>query len=138
MAYGEQLALLVLHGVDAVHHGLVGGKHAPGGVIVFFLAQVGHGEVGQQVHKATLGLGDQGVAVSQEEDILYPAVLKEHLHQGDDRAGLTGAGGHDQQGLPAVLGQSLTGGFDCPLLIVAARNVAIHLNVLEACSTEVK
>ena len=53
-------------------HGLIGGKDAVGGVVVFLLAQVGHGEVGQQVHKAALGLGDQGVAVSQEEDILYP------------------------------------------------------------------
>ena len=132
VAYGEQFPFPIFHRVDAVHHGLVGGKDAVGGVVVFLLAQVGHREIRQQVHKAALGLGDQRVAVSQEEDIFHPAVLEEYLHQSDDRAGLTGAGGHDQQGLPAVLGQRLTGGFDCPLLVVAACNVVVLLDVLEA------
>ena len=33
VAHGEQLSLPVLHQVDAVHHGLVGGKDAVGGVL---------------------------------------------------------------------------------------------------------
>ena len=52
VSHGEQLAFLILHGVDAVHHGLVGGERAPGGIVVFLLAQVGDGQFGQQVHKA--------------------------------------------------------------------------------------
>ena len=133
VAYSEQLSLSVLNRVDAVHHGLVGRKDAVGRVIVLLLAQVGHGEIGQQIHKAALGLGDQRVSVGQEEDIFHPTVLEEYIHQSDDRAGLARAGGHDQQGLPAVLGQSLTGGLDGPLLVVAAGNVVVHLDVLEAC-----
>ena len=71
----EQLTLLVCHGINAVHHGLVGGEHAPGGIVVLLLAQVCDRQVGQQVHKAALGLGDQGVAVGQKEDIFHPAML---------------------------------------------------------------
>ena len=56
---GEQLARLVPHPVDAVHHGLVGGKYAVGPVVVLFLAQVGRRQVGQQVDKAPLSLGHQ-------------------------------------------------------------------------------
>lgn len=59
-------------------------------------------------------------------------MLEEHLHQGDDRAGLARAGGHDQQGLPAVGLQCLTSGLDGPLLVIAARDFVVHLDVLEA------
>ena len=60
-------------------------------------------------------------------------MLEQHIHQGDDRPGLAGTGGHNQQSLPAVLGQGLTGGLDSPLLVIAARNVAVNLDVFEAC-----
>ena len=111
-----------------------------GGVIVLLLAEVRHRKVGQQVYKAALGLGDQGVAVGQEEIIFHPAVLEEHLHQGDNRPGLTGAGGHHQKGLPVVLPKGLADSLDSPLLIVSACDIPIHLDVLEACphGTEVK
>ena len=89
MAAGEQLALLVPHRVDAVHHGLVGGKDAPGGGIVLLLAEIGHRKTRQQVDKAPLGLDDQGVPVGQEEDMFHPAVAQEHIAQGDHRASLT-------------------------------------------------
>ena len=46
VAHSEQLPVFVLHGVDAVHHGLVGGEHAPGGIVVPLLAQVGDRQVG--------------------------------------------------------------------------------------------
>ena len=39
MAHGEQLPLPVFHQVDAVYHGLVGGKDAVGGVVVLLLAR---------------------------------------------------------------------------------------------------
>ena len=133
MAHGEQLPVLILHGVDAVHHGLVGGEHAPGGIVVLLLAQVCDRQVGQQVHKAALGLGDQGVAVGQEEDVFDPSVLQQHLHQGNDRSRLAGAGGHDQQGLPAIfLAEGLTHRLDGPLLVVPPGDVLVHLDVLQA------
>ena len=88
VAAGKQLALLVLHRVDAVHHGLVGGKDAPGSGVVLLLTEVGHRQAGQQVDKAPLSLGDQGVPVGQEEDMLHPAVAQEHVTQGDHRASL--------------------------------------------------
>ena len=133
MPHGEQLPVLILHGVDAVHHGLVGGEHAPGGIVVLLLAQVCDRQVGQQVHKAALGLGDQGVAVCQKEDVFDPAVLQQHLHQGNDRSRLAGTGGHDQQGFPAVLlPESLTHRLDGPLLVVPPGDVLVHLDVLQA------
>lgn len=63
MARRKQPALLVLHGADAVHHGLAGGEHAPGGIVVLLLAQTGGGQ-GQQVYKAALGPDDPGAAVA--------------------------------------------------------------------------
>ena len=133
MAHREQFPVLILHGVDAVHHGLVGGEHAPGGIVVLLLAQVCDRQVGQQVHKAALGLGDQGVAVCQKEDVFDPAVLQQHLHQGNDRSRLAGTGSHDQQGLPAVLlPESLAHRLDGPLLVVPPGDVLVHLDVLQA------
>ena len=38
----EQLALVVLHRVDAVHHGLIGGEHTVGGIVVLLLAEIGN------------------------------------------------------------------------------------------------
>ena len=133
VAHGEQLPVLILHGVDAVHHGLVGGEHAPGGIVVLLLAQVCDRQVGQQVHKAALGLGDQGVAVGQEEDVFDPSVLQQHLHQGNDRSRLAGAGGHDQQGFPAIfLAEGLAHRLDGPLLVVPSGDTLVHRDVLQA------
>ena len=39
---GEQLALVVLHRVDAVHHGLIGGEYAVGGIVILLLAEIGN------------------------------------------------------------------------------------------------
>ena len=140
MSRCKQLALLVLHCVDAVHHGLVGGKDAPGSIVVLLLAQISHRQIWQQIDKTALGLGNQRVAVRQEENIFDPAMLQKHIHQGNHCTGLSRAGGHHQQSLPAVLGQSLTGGFDCPLLVVPSRYFGIYLDIPEACphSTQVK
>ena len=133
MADGEELALVVLNGVDAVHHRLIGGEDASGCVIVLLLAQIRHRQIGQQVHKAALGLGDEGVAVSEKEHVLYPAALQQHLHERYDRPGLAGAGGHDQQGLAAVLlAEGLAHGLDGALLIVASGNAPVDLDVFQA------
>ena len=57
MPTGEKLTLLVPHRVDAIHHGLIGGKHTPGGIIVLLLAEIGHRQIGQQIDKAPFRLG---------------------------------------------------------------------------------
>ena len=129
---GEELSLLVLHAVNDIVHGLIGGKDAVGGVVVLLLAEVGDGEIGQQIHKAALGLRDQTVAVCQKQDILHPAVLEQHVAQGDDGPGLAGAGGHDQQRLAAAAGKGVTGGLDGALLIVASGNAPIHHDIFQA------
>ena len=77
VAAGEQLALIVLHLVDAVIHRLVSGKHAVGGSLLF--AEIHHGQVGELVHKTALGLRDQAVAVGEEQDVADPAMLLQHL-----------------------------------------------------------
>ena len=132
MPAGEELSLLVLHAVNDIEHGLIGGKDTVSGVVVLLLAEVGDGEIGQQIHKAALGLRDQTVAVSQKQDIFHPAVLEQHIAKGDDRSGLAGAGGHDQQRLAAVAGKGVTGGLDGALLIVASGDVPIHHDIFQA------
>ncbi len=102
VAAGEDPAFVILGGVDAAHHGLVGGKDAAGGGVVLLLAEIGHRKIREEVHKAALGLGDQGVAVGQEEDVFHPAPAEQHITEGDNRSGLAGAGGHHQQGLAPV------------------------------------
>ena len=134
VAHGEEFALLVVDGVDAVHHGLVGGKYAVGGGVVLFLAEVGDRQIGQQVHKAAFGLGDQRIAVGQKENVFHPAAAQQHIAEGDDGAGLAGTGGHDQQGLAAVLGKGLAGGLDGALLVPAPGDVAVHLDVIQRCA----
>ena len=102
------------------------------GVVILLLAEVGNGEIRQKIHKAALGLGDQTVAVSKKQDVFHPAVLKQHITQSNDRPCLAGAGGHDQQRLAAIPGKGVAGGLDCPLLIVAPGDLAVHHNIFEA------
>ena len=59
VADGEELALVVLNRVDAVHHRLVSGEHTPGRIVVLLLAQIRHRQIGQQVHEAALRLRDK-------------------------------------------------------------------------------
>ena len=131
MPAGEKLPLIVPDGIDAAHHGLIGGEHAPGGIVVLFLAQIGHGKVRQQIHKAALCLGNQAVSVGKEQNILHPPLLQQHLAQGDHRPGLPGAGGHDQQDLSAVLRQGVTGRPDGGFLIIAPGDFAVHQDVFQ-------
>ena len=132
MSAGEELALLVSHIVDAVHHSLIGGEHAVGRIVVLLLAQICAGKVGQQVHKASLGLGYQRIPVSQEQDILHPTVLQQYIAQGDDRSGLAGTGSHDQQGFAAVLvAEGITDGLNSTFLVVTTCNVLLHHDVFQ-------
>ena len=104
-----------------------------GAVILLVLAEIGDGEVRQQLHKAALGLGDQRGAVGQKEDVFHPALFQQHFAQGNGGAGLAGAGGHDQQGPAAVLlAKAVAHGFYGPQLIPAPGYVSVHLDILQA------
>ena len=141
MPDGEELALLILHGVDAVHHGLIGGEHTARLVIVFLLTEIRHREVGQEIDEIALGLRDEGVAVGQEQDVFDPALIHQHLDERDDRARLAGAGSHDQQRLAAVLlPKAVTDCLDSRLLVIASGDLLIHHDVLEAapCALEIE
>ncbi len=82
MPGGEQLVPRLVTGIiDAVHHGLVGGKHRTGAGLLLALGEVAQGEVGQLVVKRPLGLRHQCVAVGQKQQILHPAVTDQHIGQ---------------------------------------------------------
>ena len=65
MAAGEELAMLVLHIVDAVHHGLIGGEHAVGGIVVLLFAEVRAGKIGQEIDKAAFSACPELPAVTE-------------------------------------------------------------------------
>ena len=130
---GEKLALVVLDGVDAVHHRLVGRENTARGVVVPLLAQVGDREVRQQIYKIALRLRDQRIAVCKEKHVFDPVVVEQDLHKRNYRPGLAGAGGHDQQGLASVaLAKVAADGLDGLVLIVAPGNVMVYLDILQA------
>ena len=130
---GEKLALVVLDGVDAVHHRLVGRENTARGAVIPLLAQVGDREVRQQIYKIALRLRDQRIAVCKEKHIFDPVVVAHDLHKRNYRPGLAGAGGHDQQGLASVaLAKVAADGLDGLVLIVAPGNVMVYLDILQA------
>ena len=79
MPAGKKLAVFILYAVNDIVHGLIGGKYAVRCVVILLLAEIGNGEIGQQIHKAALGLRDQTVAVSKEENIFHPTMLEQHI-----------------------------------------------------------
>ena len=128
---GKELAVLILHAVNDIVHGLIGRKDAVSGVVILLFAEVSNGEIGQQIHKAALCLCDQTVAVSKKQDVFHPAMLKQHVAQGNDRPCLAGAGSHDQQRLAAIPGKGIADGLDRALLIVAPGDIAVHHDIFE-------
>ena len=59
-------------------------------------------------------------------------MLQQHIAQGNDRSGLTGAGGHNQQGFAAVLlVKGIADGFDSTFLVVAACDVLLHHDIFQ-------
>jgi hypothetical protein len=81
--------------------------------------------------KALTGLIHQRHPVGQEQRPLHPAGPLQHVHQGNGRAGLAGAGGHHQQRLAAGLGELLEDAADGPLLVVALDDGVLHLRHVE-------
>ena len=59
MSASEHFPLLIGTGVNQIVHRLVGGKYAVRVVIVFFLHQICHGQIWQQIHKSAFCLCHQ-------------------------------------------------------------------------------
>ena len=76
---GKELAVFILHAVNDIVHGLIGGKDAVSGIVILLFAEVGDGEIRQQIPEIALCLRDQTVAVSKKQDVFHPAVLKQHI-----------------------------------------------------------
>ncbi len=133
MSAGEQLAFVILDGVDAVHHRLVGGKHTVGIVVVLVLAEIGDGQVRQQIGEAAFRLCDQRIAIGEEEDVFHPTAMQEDITKANDCSRFARAGGHDQQGFAAVAPiETVTDGLDRSLLVITTRDVLFHPCVLES------
>ena len=129
----EFLFVLVLDGVNAVHHGLVGGEHTAGIVVALILTKIGHGQVREHIHEGALRLSHQRISIRKEQDVLHPAVIQQYLAQSNDGSRLARARGHDEKRLAAVLFiKGLAYGLDGALLIVAACDILVHHDVLEA------
>ena len=128
----QPIALFVAGGVDAVHHGLIGGEHRAGVGLLLALGEIAQGEIGQLVVERPLGLRYQRVAVSKEQQVFHPAVADQHIGQRNHRAGLAAAGGHHQQRLAAVaLTKGVAYGLYGFLLVIAVRYIIIDLYCLE-------
>ena len=77
-SHGELLAIRV----NVVNHRLVSGEHQPRLHIRFLvLAQYAGGSTRQELDEVLVRLIDKGGPVSQEEDILGPAVSHQHIAQ---------------------------------------------------------
>ena len=47
VAAGKELARLILHAVNDIVHGLIGGKDTMSGIVVLLLTEIGDREIGQ-------------------------------------------------------------------------------------------
>ena len=72
---GEELALVVFYLVNTAHHRLIGRENAVRRIVVLFLTEICHAQVGQEIDKTALCLCHERGAVGEEQDVLYPAVL---------------------------------------------------------------
>ena len=132
VAHGEQLPLLVLHRVDAVHHGLVGGKDAPGRTVGLLLTEIRNGQIGKKIGESPFCLHNEARPVSQKQDIFDPAVAEQDIHQGNDHTGFAAARRHDEQRLaPVAAIKCLTDGLDSFLLVVSVGNAFAYEDVLQ-------
>ena len=103
------------------------------GVVVLFLTNICDRKIRQEVHKASLGLSHEGIAVRQEQNVPDPTLFQQHFHQGNNRPRLSGAGSHDQQRFPPVLlPKSITDCLDSGLLIITIGNIFIYHHVFQA------
>ena len=117
---------------DAFDHGLHGGHLDAGFRFGGHVAQLGHvvdlaeGVVLLQwcFVEGVDGLLAQCGAVHQEQDAVEAFGFQETVHQPDDGAGFTGAGGHGQQRGANATGQGVFGGDNGVLLVIPQFQVA--------------
>ncbi len=127
--------------VDQIDHGLVGRENNTGiGIPVHTAAGIDRsGHTGQQFSEILVGLTNQRSPVRKEQDILHPTSLHQHIRQGNGHTGFAGAGGHDQQGVTAILHECVAGGGDGFFLIGTTGDGFIDLrrrNILPGSGTE--
>ena len=98
---GRESLVLCIYVVD---HCLIGAEHQAS-IEIFFTAgrQLTDTHIRHQLCKIALCLIDQRGAVCKKQDIFYPIVSGQHIHQRNRHAGFACAGSHDQEAT-AVLG----------------------------------
>lgn len=79
--------IFVLSFVNAVHHGLIGGKDAPCRTVGLVLTEIRNGQIGKKIGESPFCLHNEARPVCQEQDILDPAVTEQYIHQGKDHTG---------------------------------------------------
>ena len=130
---GKQLSLLIVNGINTVHHCGIGRKYTVRVVVILILAEIGHGKVGQQINKAALCLRDKSVSVGKEKNILHPALFQQHIAESHNCSCLARTCCHNKQRLTSVLViESITYCLDSALLIVSACNVLIDHYIRKA------
>lgn len=118
-------SLVTVDPVDQVQDGRVGADIHPA-VSGFVLQEIDGGRVREQGFERVGGLLHQGLPVRQEEHSADPSAALEEVGQGNNCSGLSGPGGHDEQG--AALPVVLEGLGDPPnglLLVGPARDAAV-------------
>ena len=124
----QRHAVLRLGVVDGVEHGGVGGEHDTRRLVVLGGAQVAQGLVGQILLEIVLRLLDQRGAVGQKQHVRHMAAPAQHIGQAGRRAGLAGAGGHDQQVAPEPLRDVGAHRTDGVFLVVAVGDLIVNFN----------
>jgi len=129
MGRGKQRhAVLGLGVVDGVEHRRIGGEHDTRGLVVLRGAQVAQRLVRQILFEVILGLLDQRGAVGQKQHICHMTAPAQHVGQTGCRAGLAGAGGHDQQVAPEPLRDVGAHRTDGVFLVVAVGDLIVNFN----------
>ena len=121
---GPEVAGAAVQVVDEVEDGGVG-RSVDAPVDALLGDEVDRGHRRQVGLEGVDGLVDERSAVGEEQHALDPAGLHELVDQGDDRAGLAGAGGHNQQRLALARVEGRADGLDGADLVVAPGDVAV-------------
>ena len=124
----QRYTVLRLGVVDGVEHRRIGGEHDTRGLVVLGGAQIAQRLVGQILFEVVLRLLDQCGAVSQKQHIRHMTAPAQHIGQTGCRAGLAGAGGHDQQVAPEPLRDVGAHRTDGIFLVITIRDLVVDFN----------
>ena len=138
---GKEPALSVIDHINAMDHGLIRGKYTMGCIIILFLHQIGTGKAREQIHKASLRLCDQRIAIRQKQNIFDPSRIQQRLAQRNHGSRLPGTGCHNQKRFSPIL--SIKTVTDCPdrrFLIIASCDLPVcrHMSKTRPHSQKIK